>query len=227
MFYNPVDGKSNQVKVFVVCVITATFIWLMDAINTGVHSVRVKYPVRFVYDDSLYLATAALPGAVALDVSGKGWGLLTKYIQTFSASPVYYSVSNPLRASRIDTARLKEKLVQRFEGFQVSFADDEWQKELKFELKAYKVVPLRIDSAGINLENGYAITSYINMSPSLLSVEGPSSLVKQFPDSLVVRIPEKGIRLNYESDLPLDLPPLSSLKLSHESVYVSFEVSQI
>ncbi len=227
MFYNPVDGRSNQVKVFVVCVITAAFIWLMDAINTGVHTIRINYPIRFVYDDSLYLAPGPLPAAVAVNVSGKGWRLLTRYIQSFSSSPVYYTVSNPLKASKIDSAQLKEKIAERFEGFYVQFAGNEWQENLKFELKTYKVVHLKIDSAGIALEPGHAITSYINMSPSLLSVEGPSALVKQFPDSLVVRIPERGIRSNYESNLPLEVSPPSSVKLSHESVYVSFEVSQI
>ncbi|MFA7472737.1 MAG: hypothetical protein WCY86_07545, partial [Spirosomataceae bacterium] len=66
----------------------------------------------------------------------------------------------------------------------------------------------------------------INMSPSLLSIEGSSNDVKRFPDSLVVRIPDNRIRTNYESKLPLELPN-SSVKVSHEAVYVSFEVSQI
>ncbi|GAA4438996.1 hypothetical protein GCM10023091_20550 [Ravibacter arvi] len=221
------DGKSNQVKVFVVCLVTAAFIWLMDAINTGVHTIKINYPVKFAYDDSLYFPQGELPEVVAINVSGKGWGLLSRYLKSFSDTPVYYSVSNPLKATRIDSIQLKERIAERFEGLNVQFAGNEWEDRLKFDVKTYKVVPLKIDSAGIVLAPGYSITSYINMSPSLLSVEGPATLVKQFPDSVVVRIPETGIRTNYESDLRLDLPRAPALKLSHESVYVSFEVSQI
>lgn len=199
----------------------------MDAINTGVHTVRIKYPVRFVYDDSLYYAPSVLPASVEVNVSGRGWRLLTVYTKSLSAAPVTYVVTNPLKASKIDTVALKEKISQRFEGFRVEFPVQSWPEDMKFEVKSYKVVHLKIDSAGIMLEPGYAVTSYINMSPSLLSVEGPSSLVKAFPDSLVVRIPERGVRANYESNVPLDVSALPAVKLSHESVYVSFEVSQI
>lgn len=220
-------GRSSQIKVFVVCVVTAAFIWLMDAINTGVHTIRIQYPVQFVYDDSLYLASQSLPAAVPVNVSGRGWRLLSRYLRSYSASPVTHHVSNPLKPEPIDSASLRKTIGQQFEGFQVQFADPQWRDNIRFELKAYKVVPLKIDSAGISLAPGYVLTSYINMSPSLLSVEGPSASVRQFPDSLLVKVPEKGIRSNYESDLRLDLPPSSNLKLSHESVYVSFEVSQL
>ncbi len=227
MFYTRVDGRSNQIKVFVVCVVTAAFIWLMDAINTGVHTVRISYPIRFVYDDSLYYAPSVLPASVEVNVSGRGWRLLTVYTKSLSAPPAMYVVSNPLKASKIDTTLLKEKIAQRFEGFRVEFPQQPWPEDMKFELKSYKVVHLKIDSAGIMVEPGYAVTSYINMSPSLLSVEGPSSLIRNVPDSLVVRIPERGVRSNYESNVPLDVSSFPEVKLSHESVYVSFEVSRI
>lgn len=199
----------------------------MDAINTGVHTVKINYPIRFVYDDSLYLAPQSLPATVALNVSGKGWRLLTTLFTSYSATPIPYHVSNPLKANRIDTAQLRASLSQRFEGFQVRFSDQQWRDNLRFEVRAYKVVPIRIDSVGIDLAAGYALTSYINVSPSLLTVEGSSSLIKQFPDTLVVRIPENGIHANYESNLSLDMPTSSGVKLSHGSVYVSFEVSQL
>ncbi len=222
------DGRSNQIKVFIVCVVTAAFIWLMDAINTGVHTVRINYPVRFVYDDSLYYyAPSELPASVEVNVSGRGWRLLTVYTKSLSASPVTYLVSNPLKTTKIDTTLLKEKISQRFEDFRIDFPQQPWPEDMKFEVKSYKVVHLKIDSAGIMVEPGYAVTSYINMSPSLLSVEGPSSLVRNVPDSLVVRIPERGVRSNYESNVPLDVSVFPAVKLSHESVYVSFEVSRI
>lgn len=209
------------------CVITAAFIWLMDAINTGVHTVKINYPIQFIYDDSLYLAPQSLPATVAMNVSGRGWRLLTHYFSSYSASPIPYHVSNPLKATRIDSAQLRASIARQFEGFHVQFAHQQWRDNLKFELKAYKVVPLRIDSAGISLAPGHALTSYINMSPSLLSVEGPSALVREFPDTLWVKIPEIELRANYESNLLLDVPVPSGVKLSHGSVYVSFEVSQL
>ncbi len=220
------SGKSSQVKVLLVCVMTATFIWLMDAINTGTHSFRVNYPVVVAYDDSLYLPTEPLPASVTVNVSGRGWRVLTHYLRNFTATPVVYYVSNPLKNGNFDSLQMKEQLASRFPGFQISLIDDEWNNALNFELKSYKVVQLRVDSASISLEPGHAITSIINMSPSLLSIEGSSNDVKRFPDSLVVRIPDNRIRTNYESKLPLELPN-SSVKVSHEAVYVSFEVSQI
>jgi hypothetical protein len=222
-----VAARSNQIKVFVACIFTATFIWLMDAINTGVHTVRINYPVRFVYDDSLYVGPRSLPGSVGLQVSGKGWKLLTRYIKSFSDTPVYYTFSNPLKASEIDTSQLKATIARQFDGFQVGLLPDDWPQEAKFELKAYKVVHLRIDSAAIHLMPGYAVTSYINMSPSLVSLEGPSSEIRTIPDSLVIPIPDRDIRANYESKLPLVIASPPSVKVSHESVYVSFEVSEI
>ncbi len=219
-------GRNHQLKVIIGCVITGAFSWLMNAFSKENYTLRFNYPVSFVYDDSLYVPVQPLPATVSANVSGDGWSLLRKSLETFKREPVQYVVTNPLKARSISTSILREEILERFPGLTVNYVVSD-TIELEFERRVQKVIPLRVDSSSIDLAPGYWLSSYINMTPSLIAVDGPQSLIRQYPDSVSIRIPRKRIRENYEAVLQIPLKESPMVKLSHDEVYVSFEVTEL
>jgi len=213
-------------KVFAVCFLAAAFFWLMTAFNKDGYTLRLDYPIHFVYDEAEYVPVGPLPKTVSVNVSGNGWNLLRKSWLSFAVRPLEYRVTNPLKANFINTVSLTDKLAEHFPDVQVNYVIAD-TLELDFERKQTRIIPVRVDSVGIDMRFGYVISSLINLSPSLISVEGPASMLRAYPDTIVVRIPTRKIQNNYDETLPLNIPKVKTVEVSHSTVLVSFEVARV
>ncbi len=220
-----VPSGKNKVKTFLVCVLAATFFWLMNVLNKDNYAIKLNYPLSVEYDHSAYVPLQPLPQRVSVNVSGNGWNLLRKSWLNFNASPVVYTVNNPTKSSYINSTTLTDQITELFPDLHVNYVVAD-TFELSFERKIRRIIPIRIDSAGIDIPNGYVISSIINVSPSLISVDGPVSLIKNYPDTIRIKIPTPKIQSNFDESLPIPLPVNSLVEVSHRAAYVSFEVSQ-
>src|SRR5215217_1753071 len=149
----------------------------MNVLNTENYSIKLNYPLEIEYDNSSYVPMQPLPRRISVNVSGDGWTLLQKSWLNFNANPVVYKVLNPNEASFINSTTLTDQVTELFPDLHVNYVVAD-TFELSFEPKIRKIIPIRIDSASINIKPGYVISSIINVSPSLISVDGPVSLVK-------------------------------------------------
>ncbi|KAA0993927.1 hypothetical protein FXO21_04770 [Dyadobacter sp. UC 10] len=197
----------------------------MNVLNTENYSIKLNYPLEIEYDNSSYVPMQPLPRRISVNVSGDGWTLLQKSWLNFNANPVVYKVLNPNEASFINSTTLTDQVTELFPNLHVNYVVAD-TFELSFEPKIRKIIPIRIDSAGINIKPGYVISSIINVSPSLISVDGPVSLVKSYPDTIRVSVPTPKIQGNYDESLPIPLPVSPLVDVSHRDVFVSFEVAQ-
>ena len=218
------SGKNN-IKTFLVCLLAATFFWLMNVLNQDNYSIKLSYPLEIVYDNSAFVPLLPLPKRVSVNVSGNGWNLLRKSWLNFNALPVVYKVNNPNKSSYINSTTLTDQITELFPDLHVNYVISD-TFELSFERKIRRIIPIRVDSTGINMGEGYVISSIINVSPSLISIDGPLSLVKVYPDTIWITVPTPKIQNNYDESLPIPLPVSSLVEVSHRNVYVSFEVAQ-
>ena len=160
-----------------------------------------------------------------MNVSGNGWNLLRKSWLNFNALPVVYRVNNPNKSSYINSTTLTDQFTELFPDLHVNYVVSD-TFELSFERKIRRIIPIRVDSAGIDMRDGYVVSSIINVSPSLISVDGPISLIRSYPDTIRIKIPTPRIQNNFDESLPIPLPVTPLVEVSHRSVYVSFEVAQ-
>ena len=218
------SGK-NSFKTFLVCLLAATFFWLMNVLNKDNYSIKLNYPLEVEYDNAAFVSMQPLPKQVSVNVTGNGWMLLRKSWLNFNASPVVYKVNNPTISSFINSTTLTDQITELFPDLHVNYVVSD-TFELSFERKIRRIIPIRVDSAAINIREGYVISSIINVSPSLISVDGPASLVKAFPDTIRVQIPTPKIQNNFDESLPIPLNASPLVEVSHRDVYVSFEVAQ-
>ncbi|MCF2488366.1 hypothetical protein [Dyadobacter sp. CY347] len=216
---------QNKVKTFFVCILAASFFWLMNVLNKDNYSIKLNYPLDIEYDYSAFVPMQPLPKRISVNVSGDGWTLLQKSWLNFNANPVVYKVNNPNEASFINSTTLTDQITELFPNLHVNYVIAD-TFELNFERKIRKIIPIRVDSAAINIRDGYVISSIINVSPSLISVDGPVSLIKTYPDTIRIGVPTPKIQNNFDESLPIPLPVSPLVEVSHRDVYISFEVAQ-
>ncbi|MEO6282785.1 MAG: hypothetical protein ABIN80_03070 [Dyadobacter sp.] len=220
-----VPSGQNRIKTFFVCILAASFFWLMNVLNKDNYSIKLNYPLEIEYDNSAFVPMQPLPKRISVNVSGDGWTLLQKSWLNFNANPVVYKVLNPNEASFINSTTLTDQITELFPNLHVNYVIAD-TFELNFESKIRKIIPIRVDSASINIRDGYVISSIINVSPSLISVDGPVSLIRTYPDTIRISIPVPKIQNNFDESLPIPLPVSPLVEVSHRDVYVSFEVAQ-
>lgn len=187
---------------------------------------NVDYPIQFVYDDSLFIPTSPLPRTVRVNVSSDGWGLLRHSWLPFQVDPVNYVVRNPLRASVINPSSITAALTEHTKKLRVNYILTD-RLDLDFDRRMTKTIQLVADSTHIDLAPRFAVTSVINLTPRTIEIDGPTSLVRGLPDSILVRIPRKRITENYDEELPLNQLRHPLLHPSTDRVAVSFEVGEL
>jgi hypothetical protein len=203
----------------------ATLIWLLNGLNKDGYELKVEYPIKITYDESLYIPTSPLPDKLNLTLSGRGWILLRKSF-AFTVKPVVYHLANPLSSEQINQGVFTAQMSEQIVGVQVKNIENQFSL-LRFDKRVIKTVRLRADSSDIAMDSHFVISSFINLNPNMVTFNGPAALIGQIKDSILIRIPAKQIRANYDEELPIGYPHSPLVKASSEKVFVSFEVAEI
>ncbi|WP_420147219.1 hypothetical protein [Spirosoma sp.] len=220
------DLRSFQPSKALLCLGAAALFWLLSALNKPGYTLNVEYPIRFVYNDSLFTPTSPLPRTVQVNVSSDGWGLLRHSWLPFRVEPVNYVVKNPLQTSVINTASLAATVAEHVKKLHVNYVVAD-TLDIHFDRRLTKTIRLVADSLHINLAPRYVVSSVINLTPRTIQVEGPAKLVRGLPDTMLVKIPRKRILDNYDEEVPLNQLRHPLLQTSADRVAVSFEVGEL
>ena len=217
--------RPSKPRTLLLSISGALVIWLFNELNKDGYTLKVNYPIKLTYNDSLYVPVAPLPKKVTAILNGTGWSLLRKSM-AFTVTPVAYALTDPLRDRILNTASLAAIMTEQVKDVKISgiVADT---VVLDFDRFMTKITVIRLDSAAINLEKRFVISSFINLNPRTVTFKGPALLVDNLPDTIVVKVPAKNIRGNYDEELPLKYPRLLVVKASAERVFVSFEVAEL
>lgn len=222
----PPSAHPFQPAKALLCLGAAALFWFLISLNKTGYTLNVDYPVRFVYNDSLFVPTKPLPRTVMVNVSSDGWGLLRHSWLPFRIEPVDYVVNNPMQASVINTASLTAALSEQVKKLHVNYVVAD-TLEMGFDRRMVKTIRLIPDSLHINLAPRFVVSSLINMTPRTIQVEGPARLVRGLSDTLLVKIPRKRIADNYDEELPLNQLRHPLLRVNASRVAVSFEVGEL
>lgn len=218
--------RSFQPTKALLCLGAAALFWFLNALNKPGYTLNVEYPIRFVYDDSLFVATSPLPHAVRVNVSSDGWGLLRHSWLPFRIEPVDYIVQDPLRATVINTSSLAAALAEHVKKLHINYVVAD-TLAMSFDRRTTKTVRLLPDSLHLNMAPRFMVSSVINMTPRTIQIDGPAKLVRGLPDTLWIKIPRKRISDNYDEELPLNQLRHPLLHTSADRVAVSFEVGEL
>ncbi|GAB4030656.1 YbbR-like domain-containing protein [Spirosoma jeollabukense] len=220
------NDRPFQPTKLLLCLGAATLFWFLSALNKPGYTLNVEYPVRFVYNDSLFIPTSPLPRTVQVNVSSDGWGLLRHAWLPFRVDPVSYVVKDPLHATVINTTSLTAALAEHVKKLHVNYVVAD-TVDIRFDRRQKKTIRLMPDSLHINLAPRYVVSSVINLTPDSILVDGPEKLVRGLGDTLLVTIPGKRIADNYDNEVILNHFRHPLLRTSADRVIVSFEVGEL
>ncbi|MFN4147123.1 MAG: hypothetical protein ACK4GN_14955 [Runella sp.] len=215
----------SRTRTMLLCLLAATVIWLFNQLNKEDYKLQIDYPIAFTYNDSLYISVRPLPKSVSATLNGNGWALLRNSF-SFTVEPVVYPLTNPLGTRTLNLATLSTLMNEQVKDVKISnLSLDNYL--IDFEERTVKDVVLKIDSSAIDLSPRFVISSFINVRPNTVKFEGAASLIDDLPDTILIRIPSKKIRGNYDEELPIRYPQSPLLKASSSKVFVSFEVAEL
>ena len=212
-------------KTLVLCFLTAAVFWLLNSLNKPGYSTHIDYPLEIKYNDSLYISTKPLPKKLSINLSSTGWELL-KYTLSSNITPIVYEIHNPLKISRLDSSFLLESLTTTLKKSKLNYVVAD-TTILNFERKQSKKILLKVDSLGINLEKNFVVSSLINIAPTTVMVEGPESIINEYPDTILLKVPSKKLAINFDDKISINLPKNSLVKVNTEKILVSFEVAEL
>ncbi len=220
----PLTSQPSRSRITLLSLVAATVIWLFNELNKEGYTLQVHYPIRLTYNDSLYVPITPLPKSVTATLTGSGWTLLRKSL-SFTVSPVTYPVSNPLATRTLSSSVVASLMNEQVKDVRISNVMLDISN-LDFEERIIKTTVLKVDSLGLNLYPRFVVSSLINLRPGTVTFDGPASLVNDINDTILVRVPAKKIRGNYDEELPVRYPQSPLLKASTDRVFVSFEVAE-
>jgi hypothetical protein len=224
MDYYTLNFKMNF-KTLVLCFLTASVFWLLNSLNKPGYSTHIDYPLEIKYNDSLYISTNPLPKRLSINLSSTGWELL-KYTLSSNISPIVYEINNPLNVNRLDKTTLLESLTSVLKKSKLNYVIAD-TTTLHFERKQTKKVFVKVDSLGINLEKNFVVASLINISPNTIILEGPESQIKDYTDTILLKIPSKKLAINFDEKVSINLQKNSLVKANTDKILVSFEVAEL
>lgn len=214
-----------NLRTLVLCFLTAFVFWLLNALNKSGYSTKINYPLEIKYNDSLYIATTPLPKQITVSLSSTGWNLLKDNL-SLNVPPLVYEIHNPLVVNGLDNSFLMETLSAKFKNTRVNYVIADTMI-FNFERRLVKKIVLKIDSLGIDLQKNFVVSSLINFSPSQILVEGPESVLKNYQDTLLIKIPAKHLAINFDDKILITLPKNAYVKANVEKTLVSFEVAEL
>ncbi|RAJ95566.1 hypothetical protein LX87_03313 [Larkinella arboricola] len=218
--------RPIRLPTLILCLLAAALIWLLNALNKNNYTVNVQYPIEFIYDQKRYVPTSPLPKTLTVNITGNGWKLFRKTWLPFRSQPIRYPIDRPLQTKFINTASLAAALTEHAKDVRVNFVAGD-TLALNFDLLAVQEVPVKVDSAGIDLADRMVVSSLINVSPQTIRFEGPARLLRAVPDTIKVKIPARRLALSYDEELRLPIPRHPLIRASTDQVAVSFEVAEL
>ncbi len=217
--------SKTDYRAVVVSLLVAILFWVMNALNKENYTQKIAFPLRFNYNDSLYIPTQPLPEKVSVNVSGNGWSLLRKAL-ALDITPIYYTVKKPLQTKFLNTSTLTDSLSEHIKDVKVNYVIAD-RFDLEFERRVHKTITLKVDSLHIPLHEGFVVSSLINLHPTSIEVDGPESAFTELGEFLYIKVPGRRIQENFDEEIKIPLPKNTNLKASKERVQVSFEVSEL
>ncbi|WP_040417502.1 hypothetical protein [Cyclobacterium qasimii] len=216
--------KTSNLKVVVLCVVTATTFWLLNALNKDNYTTIVNQPVSIQFDEEEYMAVEGLPNEVKIEINGNGWDLLKKYLGV-SQDPLEINLDDPSHQPYLITAEIAQQMSEHISSTNlVRIVQDTLFFSIdKIVSKKIQIIP---DTLANTLAENYDFASPITMDPEFVTVKGPISVIEQLEGKLLVQLGENNIKNHYSKLLPLELDKTKRdfLTLDEETVQISFQV---
>ena len=224
-FLKPFHGREQYWRVVLLCFVAASTFWLLNALNKNYTNIRVTYPIRFIYDQREYIPLRPLPEEITINVSGKGWKLLRKYLM-LDVQPADIPMQGLIQQQTTSTAIFRPNVANALDGLQLNFIVTD-SLRYKFDKQVKRKIPLALDTLNLPINSNYALVKPITITPQEVEFEGPASVLDSLPNPFVLSLPKTTLTGAYKSSVPIDYPYKALVKSDIVEAEISFNVKQL
>jgi len=204
------------------CVSAATIFWFFNALNKD-YTTSINYPVEFLYDQDLFIATIPVPEEIQINVSGGGWNLIRR-TGFFNTRPITISLDNPNEQKQIFGNSLRAIFSDQLPEFKLNFVVTD-TVYLSITNRIKKKFPIKVDSSAILMGDDYRIISNITVAIDSVEIDGPDEYVIALPDSIIIIPLDDDIDDDFNEEISINLQnPL--LIVTPSEINVSFLVAR-
>jgi len=216
-------GNVGNVRVILLSIFAATTFWFFNALNEN-YSTTLQYPLEFIYDKENYIAVDPVPEDIQINVSGLGWNLFRNSLG-IKVSPLEVRLEDPTEVKKIVAASVPGLISDQLDELQLNYVlTDTLFVNIDYRIaKKFKLV---MDSTNISLEQNYRIINPIRFTPDSVELQGPSGIIRNMPDSILVSVPQKEIDENFNEDVSINLPNGRLIRRNPPTVNVVFAVEE-
>jgi hypothetical protein len=210
-------------KAVVLCFFTAFIFWLFSALNKN-HTTNINFPIQFEYDKSRYMPVLE-PRHVSLNVSGNGWDLLRKSVG-LRLPILMIPLDKPSEIRKIPGSTLLALVSGQLNSLQINYAVGD-TLDLQIDLKDSHKFRLMADLNNITYKSGFGRISPVVILPDSVEIEGPKSILHDFPDTILLSLSENRLSENFREEAEVVVPNTELIKRNPPVVEVRFEVGQV
>jgi YbbR domain-containing protein len=217
--------NKQDMIVFGWCILIAAVLWVFNSLRKD-RTEQISYPIDFQYDKEHFIALSPLPTHINLNVKGSGWQILRKMFRV-RIKPIAYELDANAQIQRpyILASQIRRDILKVLHNVKLEEILTDTLR-IPLDRKINKVFTIRIDSQKLNLANNYRVSSPIRVSPPLIALTGPESIIKALPNPLYVPLKSDKISTNYSGKVKIDIPKYADelLGRDEEFIDVAFEV---
>lgn len=211
-------------KAVVLCIFAATVFWFLNALNKT-YTTNLKFPLSFDYDRDNFVPVSSLPTDVRINVTGNGW-MLFRRSAGLKIPPLEIPLERPVDTKKILGNSLPSYFNNQLDGLQINYVlTDTIYVDL--EPKTGRWISLTLDSASINLKEGYTLASYVSILPDSIYIEGPKPTVNSIEEPVKLTLPFEEIDDHFMEDVEIKLKPAEVLRRDPPTVAVMFNVERL
>lgn len=218
-------SNNEQLKIMILCFITATIFWFLNALNKKYTS-EISYPVSFVFDTTQNISIVSpLPKDISVELNGTGWKLLSLSLG-YDLTPVPIEVENPVGTKVIATASLGPIFRNFFSDYQFINARPD-SLYLDIQNRVSKEVKLYVEKDSLNLAPGFKVFSDIVIEPNIVTYTGPENFIKKLPDSMAVFNEKKELDKTVDEPLSLKKFQTNLMEITPLNVHLKIDVDKL
>lgn len=207
------------------CVATAALFWFLNAMGKVYHH-TLSLPVQYQFASASFLPVSSLPENIEVEVVGKGWDL-AREIWSWEKKVQRVKIGRPLETPYLVPSEWLPSVKHLLADVQVEAVVDD-TIFCRFDRIEKKLVGLYVDLQDIKLREGYQISSPIQISPKFIEFKGASSLIRNLPAMLPVKIDARNVSSSFDQNVPIDFseeyPRNQLLTYEQDAVNVQFSV---
>lgn len=224
-FLKPFYVREPYWRIVLLCFGAATTFWLLNAFNKNYNNIRITYPIRFVYNQQYYIPLRPLPEEITINVSGKGWKLLRKYLM-LNVQPAEIPIGGITRQKAVPASIFRPNVANALDGLQLNFIVTD-SLRFTFDQQVKRKIPLAVDTTQLRVPANYALVSPIRITPKEVEFEGPASVLDSLPNPLLLKLPDTPLKQSFRSFLPIHYPFKALVKSDIVEAEIAFDVKPL